>query len=156
MAELQVLVDADACPVKEEVYRVALRHQVPVVIVANSYIRIPDHRLISRRMVTDGFDATDDWIVEQSGSTSLVITADILLAQRALAKGARVLAPTGKPFTDASIGNAVAVRAIHADLRAGLGEGAPKGAAPFSKQDRSNFLNAMEVALVGLKKAAGG
>jgi len=156
MAELQVLVDADACPVKEEVYRVALRHQVPVVIVANSYIRIPDHRLISRRMVTDGFDATDDWIVEQSRSTSLVITADILLAQRALAKGARVLAPTGKPFTDASIGNAVAVRAIHADLRAGLGEGAPKGAAPFSKQDRSNFLNAMEVALVGLKKAAGG
>ena len=156
MAEIRVLVDADACPVKEEVYRVALRHQVPVVIVANSYIRIPDHRLISRRMVTDGFDATDDWIVEQSGSTSLVITADILLAQRALAKGARVLAPTGKPFTDASIGNAVAVRAIHADLRAGLGEGAPKGAAPFSKQDRSNFLNAMEVALVGLKKAAGG
>ena len=156
MAELQVLVDADACPVKEEVYRVALRHQVPVVIVANSYIRIPDHRLISRRMVTDGFDATDDWIVEQSGSTSLVITADILLAQRALAKGARVLAPTGKPFTDASIGNAVAVRAIHADLRAGLGEGAPKGAAPFSKQDRSNFLNAMEVALVAMKKTAGG
>jgi uncharacterized protein YaiI (UPF0178 family) len=156
MAELQILVDADACPVKEEVYRVGLRHQVPVVIVANSYIRIPEHRLVSRQVVTDGFDAADDWIAEQAGPASLVITADILLAQRALGKGARVLGPNGKPFTDASIGNAVAVRAIHADLRAGLGEGAPKGAAPFSKQDRSNFLNAMEVALVALKKSAGG
>ena len=136
MNELQVLVDADACPVKEEVYRVALRHEVPVVIVANSYIRIPEHRLISRQIVTDGFDA-----------------ADILLAQRTLEKGARVLGPNGKPFTDASIGNAVAVRAIHADLRAGLGEGAPKGAAPFTKQDRSRFLNAMDTALVALKKS---
>jgi len=152
---LTVLVDADACPVKEEVYRVALRHEVAVVIVANSYIRIPEHRLVSRQIVTDGFDAADDWIVEASGPASLVITADILLAQRALEKGARVLSPTGKPFTDASIGNAVAVRAIHADLRAGLGEGAPKGAAPFSKQDRSRFLAAIDTALAARKKAAG-
>ena len=154
MSGVCVLVDADACPVKEEVYRVALRHQVPVVIVANSYLRIPEHRLISRQVVTDGFDAADDWIAERAGSAILVVTADILLAQRALEKGARVLAPNGKPFTDSSIGNAVAVRAIHADLRAGLGEGAPKGAAPFTKQDRSRFLNAMEVALVALGKGA--
>jgi hypothetical protein len=153
---LTVLVDADACPVKEEVYRVALRHEVAVVIVANSYIRIPEHRLVSRQIVTDGFDAADDWIVETAGPASLVITADILLAQRALEKGARVLSPTGKPFTDASIGNAVAVRAIHADLRAGLGEAAPRGAPPFAKQDRSRFLGAMDTALVALKKAAGG
>ncbi|MEZ5997201.1 MAG: YaiI/YqxD family protein [Hyphomonas sp.] len=156
MSGLAVLVDADACPVKEEVYRVALRHQVPVVIVANAYLRIPEHRLISRQVVTDGFDAADDWIAERADAQSLVITADILLAQRALAKGARVLSPTGKPFTDASIGNAVAVRAIHADLRAGLGENAPRGAPPFTKQDRSRFLGAMEVEMVALKKSAGG
>ncbi|MCA8900768.1 MAG: YaiI/YqxD family protein [Hyphomonas sp.] len=154
MSGVRVLVDADACPVKEEVYRVALRHQASVVIVANAYLRIPEHRLISRQVVTDGFDAADDWIAEAAGPDALVITADILLAQRALEKGARVLAPTGKPFTDASIGNAVAVRAIHADLRAGLGENAPRGAAPFSKQDRSRFLNAMEVEMVALKKVA--
>lgn len=156
MTGLTVLVDADACPVKEEVYRVAFRHDVPVVIVANSYIRTPEHRLVSRQIVTDGFDAADDWIVETAGPASLVITADILLAQRALEKSARVLSPTGKPFTDASIGNAVAVRAIHADLRAGLGEGAPRGAPPFTKQDRSRFLGAMDTALVALKKASGG
>ncbi|WP_371309644.1 YaiI/YqxD family protein [Hyphomonas sp.] len=152
---MTVLVDADACPVKEEVYRVALRHGVPVIIVANAYLRIPEHRLISRQVVTDGFDAADNWIAERADAASLVITADILLAQRALEKGARVLSPTGKPFTDASIGNAVAVRAIHADLRAGLGENAPRGAPPFSKQDRSRFLNAMEVEMVALKKSAG-
>jgi hypothetical protein len=91
MSELQILVDADACPVKEEVYRVALRHEVPVVIVANSYIRIPEHRLISRQIVTDGFDAADDWIAEQAGPAQpRHCTADILLAQRALEKGARV------------------------------------------------------------------
>ncbi|MEZ5946632.1 MAG: YaiI/YqxD family protein [Hyphomonas sp.] len=155
MTSLTVLVDADACPVKEEVYRVALRHGVPVIIVANAYLRIPEHRLISRQVVTDGFDAADNWIAERADAASLVITADILLAQRALEKGARVLSPTGKPFTDASIGNAVAVRAIHADLRAGLGENAPRGAPPFSKQDRSRFLNAMEVEMVALKKSAG-
>ena len=155
MAEIRVLVDADACPVKEEVYRVALRHGVAVVIVANAYLRIPEHRLISRQVVTDGFDAADDWVADQADPFSLVITADILLAQRCLDKGARVLSSTGKPFTDASIGSAVAVRAIHQDLRAGLGENAPRGAPPFSKQDRSRFLNAMDTALVALKKAAG-
>ena len=119
----QILVDADACPVKDEIYKVALRHDTPVVIVANSYIRIPEHRLVSRKIVSDGFDAADDWIAEASTPESVVITADILLADRALKAGAAVISPNGKPFTDASIGNAVAVRAIHSDLRAGLGDG---------------------------------
>ncbi len=151
---MTVLVDADACPVKEEVYRVALRHGVPVVIVANSWLRIPDHPLVSRQVVTDGFDAADDWIAAQAGPHSLVITADILLAQRGLLAGSRVVSPNGKPFTDASIGTAVAVRAIHADLRSGVGDGVARGPAPFTKADRSNFLNAMDAALVALKKAA--
>lgn len=150
-----ILVDADACPVKDEIYKVALRHAVPVVIVANSYIRIPEHRLVSRKIVSDGFDAADDWIAETAGPDTVVITADILLADRCLKAGATVISPTGKPFTDASIGNAVAVRAIHSDLRAGLGANAPRGAPPFSKADRSRFLSALDVALVGLKKARG-
>ncbi|MBL4878384.1 MAG: YaiI/YqxD family protein [Hyphomonas sp.] len=149
----QILVDADACPVKDEIYKVALRHDVPVVIVANSYIRIPEHRLVSRKIVSDGFDAADDWIAEASTPESVVITADILLADRSLKAGATVISPTGKPFTDASIGNAVAVRAIHSDLRAGLGDGIARGPAPFSKADRSRFLSALDVALVALKKA---
>lgn len=149
---MQILVDADACPVKEETYKVALRHEMPVLIVANSYIRIPEHRLISRKIVSDGFDAADDWIAEAAGPGTIVITADILLADRALKAGARVLAPNGKAFTDASIGSAVAVRAIHADLRAGLGDGIQRGPAPFSKVDRSRFLNALDAAVVALKK----
>ena len=142
---MQILVDADACPVKEETYKVALRHEMPVLIVANSYIRIPEHRLISRKIVSDGFDAADDWIAEAAGPGTIVITADILLADRALKAGARVLAPNGKAFTDA-------VRAIHADLRAGLGDGIQRGPAPFSKADRSRFLNALDAAVVALKK----
>lgn len=150
---LQILVDADACPVKDETYKVALRHDVPVVIVANAYIRIPEHRLLSRKIVSDGFDAADDWIAEAADVRTLVITADILLADRCLKAGARVIAPNGKPFTDASIGSAVAVRAIHADLRAGLGDGIQRGPAPFSKSDRSRFLNALDAAIVAMKKA---
>ncbi len=150
---LQILVDADACPVKDETYKVALRHDVPVVIVANAYIRIPEHRLLSRKIVSDGFDAADDWIAEAADARTLVITADILLADRGLKAGARVIAPNGKPFTDASIGSAVAVRAIHADLRAGLGDGIQRGPAPCAKADRSRFLNALDAAIVAMKKA---
>ena len=149
----RILVDADACPVKDEIYKVALRHAVPVVIVANSYIRIPEHRLISRKMVTDAFDAADDWIAGAATPETIVITADILLADRCLKAGASVISPAGKPFTDASIGTAVAVRAIHSDLRAGLGDGIARGPAPFSKADRSRFLSALDTALVALKKA---
>jgi uncharacterized protein YaiI (UPF0178 family) len=147
---VRVLVDADACPVKDEVYKVAWRHEVPVVIVSNSWMRIPQHPLVSRQVVSDSFDAADDWIAEQAGADTVVITADILLADRALKAGAKVLSPTGKPFTTSSIGGAIATRAIMADLRAGGDQiGGPK---PFSATDRSAFLQALDRELVSLKR----
>jgi hypothetical protein len=145
-----VLVDADACPVKDEVYRVALRHEVPVTIVSNAHLRVPQHELIRRVVVDSGFDAADDWIAAGADTRTVVVTADILLADRCLKAGATVLAPTGKPFTTASIGGAIATRAIMADLRAGgdqLG-----GPAPFAKADRSRFLQSLDEALVRLKR----
>ncbi|PQM28688.1 YaiI/YqxD family protein [Sphingopyxis lindanitolerans] len=148
-----VLVDADACPVKDEIYRVAWRHEVPVKIVSNSRLRVPDHALVERIVVSDGFDAADDWIAEAATARSIVITADILLADRALKAGATVLAPTGKPFTPASIGPAIATRAIMADLRAGMGDGMG-GPPPFSKAERSQFLQALDTAIVRLKRGA--
>jgi uncharacterized protein YaiI (UPF0178 family) len=147
----RILVDADACPVKEEVYKVAFRHETPVTIVANVPIRVPSHPLVARVVVSDGFDAADDWIAERAGADAVVVTTDILLADRCLKAGAVVIAPTGKAFTTASIGAAVATRAIMADLRAGLGEGIG-GPAPFSKADRSRFLSALDEALVRLKR----
>lgn len=147
---MRVLVDADACPVKDEIYKVAWRHEVPVVIVSNSWLRVPQHPLVSRQVVSDGFDAADDWIAEQADASSVVITADILLADRALKAGAKVLSPTGKPFTTSSIGAAIATRAIMADLRAGGDQiGGPK---PFSPADRSAFLQALDRELVALKR----
>ena len=150
---LRILVDADACPVKEETYRVAARYRIPVTIVSNSPIRTPNDPLIERVVVSDGFDAADDWIAERAGTGTIVVTADILLADRCLKAGATVLSPTGKPFTQASIGGAIATRAIMADLRAGgdqLG-----GPAPFSKADRSRFLQALDTAIVRLARAVG-
>ncbi len=146
-----ILVDADACPVKEEIYKVAYRTDTPVVLVSNSYLRLPDHPLLSQVVVSDGFDAADDHIAEQAGDRDVVITADILLAERVLKSGAIVISPTGKPFTVNSIGSAVATRAIMADLRAGGDQ--VGGAAPFSKADRSRFLQALDVAVVKLKRA---
>jgi len=147
-----ILVDADACPVKDEVYKVAWRHGVPVAIVSNSRIRVPDHPLIERVVVSDAFDAADDWIAEAAGPATIVVTADILLADRALKAGASVVAPNGRPFTTSSIGAAIATRAIMADLRAGgdqLG-----GPAPFARADRSRFLQALDEAVVRLKRAS--
>ena len=148
--EVRILVDADACPVKEEIYRVAYRHEVPVVIVSNSHLRIPAHPLLSRVVVSDSFDAADDWIAEQAGPKSVVVTADILLADRCIKAGSVVIGPNGKPFTANMIGSAVATRAIMADLRAGgdvIG-----GPAPFAKADRSRFLSALDESLVRLKR----
>jgi hypothetical protein len=142
----RILVDADACPVKDEVYKVAWRLEVPVWVVSNSQLRVPVHPLITRIVVSDGFDAADDWIAENAGPGAVVITADILLADRALKAGAQVLAPTGKPFTTSSIGAAIATRAIMADLRAGGDQ--IGGPAAFSKADRSRFLQALDAALV--------
>ena len=146
----RILVDGDACPVKEEIYKVAYRRDVPVVVVSNSPFRVPLHPLVSRVVVSDGFDAADDWIAERADAGAVVITADILLADRCLKAGATVLAPTGKPFTASSIGGAIATRAIMADLRAGgdvIG-----GPAPFAKTDRSRFLQALDTALVKLAR----
>lgn len=148
---IAILVDSDACPVREEIYKVAERHQVRVAIVSNSYIRIPDDPLVERVIVNDKFDAADDWIAERAGPKNVVITADILLAERCVKTGATVLAPTGKPFTENSIGMSVATRAIMADLRAGIG--VTGGPAPFSPSDRSNFLSALHTALVRLKRS---
>ena len=147
---IRVLVDADACPVKEEIYKVAFRHAVPVTIVSNSPIRVPQHELIDRVVVSDGFDAADDWIAERAAPGAICITADILLADRCLKAGGVVIAPNGKPFTTASIGSAIATRAIMADLRAGgdvIG-----GPPPFAKTDRSRFLSALDETLVRLKR----
>ena len=147
---LRILVDADACPVKEEIYKVAFRHAVPVTIVSNSAIRVPAHDLIDRVVVSDGFDAADDWIAERAGAGVICITADILLADRCLKAGATVIAPNGKPFTTSSIGSAIATRAIMADLRAG-GD-VVGGPAPFAKTDRSRLLSALDETLVRLKR----
>ena len=147
---MRILVDADACPVKDEIYKVAWRHEVPVTVVSNSAFRVPQHPLIERVVVSDGFDAADDWIAERAGADAVVVTADILLADRCLKTGATVLSPTGKPFTAASIGAAIATRAIMADLRAGgdqLG-----GPAAFAKADRSRFLQALDTALVQIAR----
>ena len=147
----RILVDADACPVKDEVYKVAYRHDVPVVIVANSHFRIPDHPLISKMIVSDAFDAADDWIAGQANVRSIVITGDILLADRCLKAGAVVLGNNGKAFTTSSIGGAIATRAIMADLRSGAGENIG-GPAPFSKADRSRFLQGLDEALQKVKR----
>lgn len=148
---IRILVDADACPVKEEVYKVAFRHGVHVSIVSNMMMRVPVHPLVERVVVGSGFDAADDWIAERAGPLAVVITADILLADRCLKAGASVIAHNGKPFTANSIGAAIATRAIMADLRAGgdvIG-----GPAPFAKTDRSRFLSALDEALVRLRRS---
>ena len=147
---VHILVDADACPVKDEIYKVAWRHEVKVTLVANAFLRIPDHPLVDRVTVDGGFDAADDWIAERAGPRTIVVTADILLADRCLKAGAIVVGPNGKPFTTASIGGAIATRAIMADLRAGIGNSG--GPPPFSKVDRSRFLSALDEALVRLKR----
>lgn len=153
---IRILVDADACPVKDEIYKVAFRRVVPVTIVSNARLRVPEHPLIARVVVSDGFDAADDWIAEQADARAVVITADILLADRCLKAAATVIGPNGKPFTTASIGGAIATRAIMADLRAG-GDGigsAIGGPPPFTKADRSRFLQALDEALVRVGRSA--
>lgn len=149
-AGIHILVDGDACPVKDEIYKVAWRHEVPVTIVSNSWFRVPDHPLIERVVVGAGFDEADDWIAERAAPGTIVITGDILLADRCLKAGAAVIAPNGKPFTANSIGAAVATRAIMADLRSGIGQ--TGGPAPFAKTDRSRFLASLDEALVRLKR----
>ena len=151
MTAVRILVDADACPVKDEVYKVAFRRQVPVKVVSNARIRLPEHPLVERVLVSDKFDAADDWIAEVADAGTVVITGDILLADRCLKAGAAVIGHNGKPFTGGSIGAAIATRAIMADLRAG-GD-VVGGPAPFAKADRSRFLQALDETLVRLTRA---
>jgi uncharacterized protein YaiI (UPF0178 family) len=134
--------------VKDEVYKVAWRRGVPVKVVSNMALRVPGHELIERVVVSHAFDAADDWIAGQADANTVVITGDILLADRCLKKGATVIGNNGKPFTSASIGGAIATRAIMADLRSGAG--VTGGPAPFARADRSRFLQALDEALVRL------
>lgn len=149
---IKIFVDADACPVKDEIYRVAYRHEVAVVVVSNSHFRVPTHPLVSRIVVSDAFDAADDYIAERAAARTVVITSDILLADRCVKADASVLAPNGRPFTADSIGAAVATRAIMADLRAGMGTENIGGPPPFTKADRSKFLSTLDDNLVRLKR----
>lgn len=149
---IRTFVDADACPVKEEVVRVAERYELAVLMVANSWMRLPDSPCVERIVVSDGFDAADDWIAERCTARDIVVTTDIPLASRCLQAGAVVIAPTGKPFTEASIGMALAMRELMTDLRA-MGE-ARGGPAAFSRQDRSRFLQAMDTAVQTIMRRA--
>jgi hypothetical protein len=151
---LEIYIDADACPVKAEVYRVAGRYRLKVYVVANSFMVVPSDPLIERVIVADGFDAADDWIAERASPGAVVITTDVPLASRCVKAGAAVISPTGRAFTEASIGMAVATRNLMADLRA-MGEtsGGPK---PFSRQDRSRFLSALDETIVRLQRAGSG
>jgi len=148
---ITIYVDADACPVKAEVYRVAERHGVKVYVVANSFIAVPRDPLIERVIVPSGLDVADDWIAERARPGAIVITADIPLASRAVTAGAAAIAPNGRAFTEASIGNALATRNLMEGLRsAGQITGGPP---PFAARDRSAFLSALDLAIVRLKRA---
>ena len=146
----RIFVDADACPVKDEIYRVAIRHGLPVSVVAGKFIRVPQDPLIERVAAGSGMHAADDWIAERAGPGDVVITADVPLASRGVKAGAAVIAPNGKTFDQDSIGMALATRNLLHDLR-GSGEitGGPK---PFTPRDRSEFLSALDRAILRIKR----
>ena len=151
-AELTIYVDADACPVKAETVKVAERHALQVVFVANSWIQVPRGPRIRVQVVPGSFDAADDWIAAQVARDDIVVTADIPLASRCLKMGARVLGSSGKSFSDDNIGNALATRELMADLRAyGVGGGPP----PFGPKDRSRFLERLELIVREAKASRG-
>jgi uncharacterized protein YaiI (UPF0178 family) len=148
---IQIYVDADACPVKEEVFRVAKRYGLRVLVVSNGRIRVPADPLVEMVVVTGHFDAADDWIVERIGATDIAVTSDIPLASHCLARGARVLDPKGKAFTQESIGDALANRELMAYLRdSGSITGGP---APFEARDRSRFLQKLDDLVQAILKA---
>jgi uncharacterized protein YaiI (UPF0178 family) len=147
---LHIFVDADACPVKQEVYRVASRYRLDVTLVANSWMRVPNERRIALEIVEGGFDAADDWIVEHVQPHDIVVTADIPLASRCLNEGAVVIGPTGKPFTEDNIGQAVATRDLLSDLR-GAGE-ITGGPPPLKKRDRSLFLQQLDQVIQSIRR----
>jgi uncharacterized protein YaiI (UPF0178 family) len=148
---IRLFVDADACPVKDEVYRVAGRYGFPVFVVANSRMHVPRQPLVELKVVSGRFDAADDWIVEQATPWDIAITSDIPLAARVLAKGARALDPKGRIFSPDSIGDALAAREFSAFLR-DMGE-LGGGPAPFTPKDRSRFLQSLDTEIQSLLKA---
>jgi uncharacterized protein len=149
-ATIRIFVDADACPVKPEIYRVAERYGLKVYVVANSFMAVPRNDLIERVMVSEGPDIADDWIAERAGTSDIVITADIPLAARCVRKGATVIGSTGKPFTEDSIGMALATRDLLTDLRSA--GATTRGPPPLSRQDISRFLSALDLAITRLKR----
>jgi uncharacterized protein YaiI (UPF0178 family) len=150
---ISIFVDADACPVKPEVYRVAERYGLKVFVVANSFMNVPRSDMIERVIVSDGPDAADDWIAERAGPSDIVITADVPLAGRAVRNGAAVISPAGKPFTEDSIGMALATRDLLTSLRS-AGE-QTRGPPPLTRQDISRFLSALDLAVTKLKRKVG-
>ena len=150
---LDIYIDADACPVKQEIFKVASRYGLNVILVSNSWMRIPDSSRIELVVVDKGADVADDWIVEHTEENDIVISGDIPLASRCLKKGALVIGNTGKPFTDDNIGNALSLRNLLTDLREqGVMTSGPK---PFSKKDRSRFLQALDQIIVRVRRIHG-
>ena len=146
-----VFIDADACPVKDEIYKVAGRHGVRTIVVSNSFMQIPRDPRIERVVVPAGLDVADDYIAERARRGVIVVTADIPLAARCVKADADVIAPNGRPFTEQSIGLVLATRNLMDELRsAGQITGGPK---PFAAKDRSSFLSALDLAIVRLKRA---
>jgi uncharacterized protein YaiI (UPF0178 family) len=150
---MKILVDADACPVKEEIYRVARRYELDVILVTGTRMRAPEHRRVTLKIVSQGMNSADDWIAENAGSNDIVITGDIPLAARGLAKGAYVLGHSGRPFTEENIGNALATRALLSELRE-TGE-VMGGPPPFSKRDRSRFLQELDRIINQIRRSSG-
>jgi uncharacterized protein YaiI (UPF0178 family) len=147
---LHIYVDADACPVKQEVYRVAKRYRLDVTLVANSWMRVPEERWLRLEVVGEGFDEADDWIVEHVQPDDIVVTADIPLASRCIKEGASVIGTTGKPFTENNIGSAIATRDLLSELR-GAGE-ITGGPAPLQKRDRSRFLQTLDEVIQSIRR----
>jgi uncharacterized protein YaiI (UPF0178 family) len=147
---IRVFVDADACPVKPEIYRVAERYGLKVYVVANAFMAVPRSDMIERVVVPEGPDIADNWIAERATEKDIVITADIPLAGRCVKKGASVIGPTGKPFTEGSIGMALATRNLLTDLRSA--GATTRGPTPLSRQDISRFLSALDLAVTRLMR----
>jgi uncharacterized protein len=147
---IRIFVDADACPVKPEIYRVAERYGLKVFVVANAFMAVPRSDMIERVIVAEGPDIADDWIADRATENDIVVTADIPLAGRCVKKGASVIGPTGKPFTEDSIGMALATRDLLTDLRSA--GATTRGPQPLSRQDISRFLSALDLAVTRLKR----